>query len=117
MLLYIDGFFALLAVISTSVNVPLTIFARVLLVASVVGYVYGAWGIANQKKLGYQIAVAASFIPLLARTVATFSAGGPLQNLGFIFLGSGLIGALFEYGLIALLLHNQSREHVRIWFD
>ena len=117
MLLYIDGFFALLAVISTSVNVPLTVFARVLLVASVVGYVYGAWGIANQKKLGYQIAVAASFIPLVARTVATFSAGGPLQNLGFIFLGSGLIGALFEYGLIALLLHNQSREHVRIWFD
>jgi hypothetical protein len=42
---------------------------------------------------------------------------GLLGNLGFVFLGGNIINAIFEYALIALLLHPQSREHQKIWFD
>ena len=42
--------------------------------------------------------------------------GGILSRVGFIFLGGNVINALFEYALIALLLHPQSKDHQKIWF-
>ena len=52
--------------------------------------------------------------------------GGILGNLGWVLiqlggedprLVSNPINAVFQYVLIVLLLHSQSREHQRIWFS
>jgi hypothetical protein len=67
-------------------------------------------------KRGYQVAIFASFLPILGRVIAALLSGGILHRLGFIFLGGNIINALFEYALIALLLHPQSKEHQKIWF-
>jgi hypothetical protein len=117
-LLYFDAFYAFLDVISSRRGVmgP-SALGRLLLLLALGGYIYGAWGIANEKKQGYQVAVAASFMPLAARFISTLSFGGPLEHISYVLLGGGLIGALFEYALIGLLLHQQSREHQRVWFD
>ena len=118
-LLYFDAFWALLAILTTDANLVVgpTATGRIFRMATFAMFIYGAWGIANEKKMGYQVAVAAAFIPLASRVVDTFGAGGPLVNMGYVFLGGGIIGALFEYALIGLLLHTQSREHQKVWFD
>lgn len=70
--------------------------------------VAAGYGIANEKRWGYQLGVTMAFLPIVVR---------------FLFLGlDGIFGAnilslMFEIVLIALLLHPQSREHQRIWFS
>lgn len=110
-LLYFDAFWMLVGVLTGQ---GLGLLGLVVLA----GYVYGAAGIASGLKLGYRVAVVVSFLPLALRILISLGRiGGLLDNLGFVLFGSGLIGALFEYALIALLLHPQSREHQKIWFD
>ena len=118
-LLYFDAFWAVLGFLTVAVNrsVQFSFFGRIIVLGSIAGYIYGAWGIANEKKVGYQVAIAASFLPIAARLVDTLSAGGPLSHLGYILIGGNLINAMFEYALIVLLLHTQSREHAKIWFS
>jgi hypothetical protein len=118
-LLYIDAFWAILRFLSVSVNsvVAFTFVGRIIAVASIGGYLYGAWGIANERRLGYQVAIAASFLPLASRIVDTFGAGGPLQHLSYILTSGNIINVMFEYALIVVLLHSQSREHTKIWFS
>ncbi|MFV0317496.1 MAG: hypothetical protein ACK5O2_11135 [Microthrixaceae bacterium] len=118
-LLYFDAFWALLDFLSVAANprVQYTFVGRVVALASIAGYVYGAWGIANEKRLGYQVAIAASFLPLASRVINTLPVGGPLTNLGYIFTGGNIISVMFEYALIVLLLHTQSREHAKVWFN
>jgi len=105
-LLYFDAFWMLLGVFT---GVGLGPFGLLALAA----YVYGAYGIANEKKLGYQIAVVASFIPLAIRLVI-FLTGR--ESISFVLFSSSILNVLFEYALIALLLHPMSREHQKIWF-
>ena len=105
-LLYFDAFWMLLGAFT---GVGLGVLGLVALAA----YVYGAYGIANEKKLGYQIAVVASFIPLAIRLVI-FLTGR--ESIGFVLFSSSILNVLFEYALIALLLHPMSREHQKIWF-
>ena len=68
----------------------------------------GAYGIANEQKWGYSLAVVASVIQVLLLFgyfgSATITALGPLIDL--IFFGA----------LVALLLHPMSRDYQRIWF-
>ncbi len=68
----------------------------------------GAYGIANEKKWGYSVAVAASFLQIVLLFAwagsSTLTALGPLLDL--IFYGA----------LVALLLHPMSRDYQRIWF-
>lgn len=118
-LLYIDAFWAILRFLSVSVNsvVAFTFVGRIIAVASVFGYLYGAWGIANERRLGYQVAIAASFLPLASRIVDTFGVGGPLEHLNYILTSGNIINVMFEYALIVVLLHSQSREHTKIWFS
>jgi hypothetical protein len=74
------------------------------------GYVAGGYGIANERRWGYQVAVGVAFSPFI---------------LGYLVIGwrgvfpttfSGLLSVAFDILLIALLLHHQSREYQRIWF-
>ena len=75
-----------------------------------VGFVLavGAYGIANEQKWGYTVAVGASVLQILLLLAwagsATFTELGPLLDL--IFYGA----------LVALLLHPMSRDYQRIWF-
>jgi hypothetical protein len=75
----------------------------------IVGFVAGAFGIANEKKWGYFVGLAAAslrVVLLLAR-----------PGLSTIFGDFGLLlGFMFDVALVALLAHPQSREYQKIWF-
>ncbi len=73
----------------------------------------GAYGIANSQRWGYKLAVACSGLEVTLIVLL------PLLYLGFDrLLDIGfLIFILFPVALFCLLLHPESREHQRIWFD
>jgi hypothetical protein len=128
-LLYIDGVFTLLAVIDRS-GVEGYIIRRfglgIFIALGVVAlYAFGGLLMANDRRLGWRLAVAASFSPFVLNilgtrsALSTFAFGSPVgiydHITGRIFGGS-TIGLIFNVALVALLLHPQSREHQRIWF-
>ena len=92
MLLYLEGVFSMIR------------GSKVLLLLGLL-MLPSAYLIANDKKVGWQMAVAVSSLAVLAR----------IQIYG---LDSRLMLALlFPCVLLALLLHPMSREHQRIWFE
>lgn len=89
-------------------------------IVALAAYVYGAYGIANEQKRGYQVAVAASFLPLALRAVL-FATGAIIEpgrqaDLAYVVFSTSILNVIFEYALIGLLLHPMSREHQKIWF-
>ena len=96
---YIDAVFGLIfGVISTSVIVALLV---------IVGLGAGGFGIANEKRWGYVLAVIAAILQL----------GSLLVIFGFdVFRGTIIINLIFDAALVALLLHPMSRDYQRIWF-
>ena len=111
-LLYFDAFWAALGILSVGLdpNLQLAFLGRVFSFAALGTSLYGAYGIANEKKRGYQVALVAAFLPFVVPLVS----GGSIVQ---ILLPGGVINAIFVYALVALLLHTQSREHQRIWFS
>jgi len=100
LLCYIDAAFGLLfGVVAQSVIVGLFIIA---------GLAAGGFGIANEKKWGYALAVAAAVVQIGALLaifgVKTFTNINLLLSFGF------------DAALVALLLHPMSRDYQRIWF-
>jgi L-asparaginase/Glu-tRNA(Gln) amidotransferase subunit D len=73
----------------------------------VVGLGAGGFGIANDKRWGYAMAVGGSILQVLL--VAVVYNGGVFEN-------GSVIGLLFDVALVALLLHPMSRDYQRIWF-
>lgn len=73
----------------------------------IAGLAAGGMGIANEKKWGYSVAVAAAVIQL-AFFVLVFG----LDVLGFPLI----LTLMFDTVLVVLLVHPQSREYQRIWF-
>jgi uncharacterized membrane protein (DUF2068 family) len=71
-----------------------------------------AFGIANEKRWGYLLGITAAVIGLLPFGLYLLSNG-----VGSIFSLSLLINLLFPVALFALLVHPQSREYQRIWFN
>jgi hypothetical protein len=67
----------------------------------------GAFGIANEKKWGYAVAVGGA----LLQVVLLFAVFGSA-----VFTTTVVISFLFDAALVALLLHPMSREYQRIWF-
>lgn len=72
------------------------------------GLAAGGYGIANEKKWGYSIAVAASVLQVLY-VLAIYGT----TTFTDIF---ALLNFLFDAALVALLLHPMSRDYQRIWF-
>ena len=68
------------------------------------------WGCANERKWGYQLAVAAALIPFLF----LFISNSPDEIIDNIL--EVLILFAFDILLVALLLHPQTRTYQRIWF-
>jgi len=62
----------------------------------------GGYGVANERKWGYHVALVASVLPLVLLVAAGFS--------------GGIFYVLFEVALVALLLHPMSRRYYKIWF-
>jgi hypothetical protein len=98
MLCYIDAVFG---VLSIGVYGPLMILV-------IGGLSAGGFGIANEKKFGYAVAVAAAVgqVLLLFNRFGTDALTSP----------SPLVSLLFDGALVALLLHPMSRDYQRIWF-
>jgi hypothetical protein len=92
------GFGLLFGVIATSV---------ILALVTIAGLAAGGFGIANEKKWGYGVAVVAAILQF----------GMLIAVAGSEVLGFPLILSLgFDAVLVALLLHPESREYQRIWF-
>jgi xanthine/uracil permease len=92
---YIEAFFNLI-----------TLYGPLIMIAF--GLAAGGYGIANEKKWGYALAVGSAVLQVLLilnwYRGDTFTSVGPLLN--FLFAGA----------LVALLLHPMSRDYQRIWF-
>ena len=94
MLLYLNAvFFALSGLLLSPYGLPL-----------IVGQAAGAYGIANERKWGYVLAVVMAVAPLA------------LIILHRSLFGVSLLTLMFEVALVALLVHPQSREYQRTWF-
>ncbi len=115
-LLYFNAFWDVLAVFTGGVMG--SALGSLLLLVSLAANVFGAYGIANEMKRGYQVAILASFLPFIVRVLIVLQVGASLTgNLSFILLPGGIISAIFVYALVALLLHTQSREYQKVWFS
>lgn len=79
--------------------------------AFVAGLVASGYGIANEKKWGWYLGIGLAIFELLPY-VLSFT--GVLS--GILRSPLALIGILFIVVRLALLLHAQSRDYVRIWF-
>ena len=73
-----------------------------------IGLGAGGFGIANDKRWGYAVAVGAAILHVMA-----WLAFYGLDVLGF----PQVISFGFAVLLVALLVHPHSREHQRIWFE
>jgi hypothetical protein len=73
----------------------------------VLGLAAGGFGIANEKKWGYGVAVGAAVLQ-----VALLLALVGADVLGFPWI----ISLIFDGALVALLVHPMSRDYQRIWF-
>ena len=120
-LLYINGVFAFLYEV-VGARAGASALIRLLFVAAVGAYVFGAYGIANGRKLGWQLGVAAAFSPFVLRFIdiqlsfGYFSMSEKVRyTLGLY--GGGFLSTIFDIALIALLLHPMSRNHQKIWFS
>lgn len=80
-----------------------------LLLLPIAGQVLGAFGIANDSKGGYRVAV---LFPALTVGWTIYLVARYHHGVNF-----GTILTFMTYvALLALLLHQQSREYARIWF-
>jgi hypothetical protein len=70
-----------------------------------IGLVVGGFGVANEKKWGYALAVATAVLQILV-----------LVAFGGLGTFSGLIALAFDVLLVVLLVHPLSRSYQRIWF-
>ena len=75
-----------------------------------VGLIAGAFGIANEKRWGYLLGIVSAFAPLV------ITGYGLVSGRVDAAFGSLFIGLMFDIALVALLLHQSSREYQRVWF-
>jgi hypothetical protein len=74
-----------------------------------VGGAGAAYLLANEKKIGYYLAIAVAALPLVAKLLLMVRFKVGLFDFPLVTLA-------FEIALLALILHTQSRNYVRLWF-
>ena len=103
-LLYFDAVFAVLyGAIFSPLGLLLT-----------AGYVAGGFGIANERRWGYTVAVIVAALALLPWVLELFQDPGGFMDA---LVSMAAINLMFSIALLALLLHPQSRDYQRIWFS
>ena len=103
MLAYLNSVFTILNINFLGV---VSEFGAPLLFVVAAAQAAGGFGVANEKKWGYLLAVSACALILLARFIVVVKVGIDLSIIGLMFSGA----------LLALLLHKQSRDYRKIWF-
>jgi hypothetical protein len=119
-LLYLNGFFALIGFMDKSDWIG---FARVdkgalgslIGLVVVASFIAGGYLMANDRRIGYRLALVAAFSPFALRIWILWSYPG-FSAIDKV-TGNDTIGFIFEAALCALLLHPQSREHQRLWYS
>jgi len=119
-LLYLNGFFALIGFMDKSDWIG---FARVdkgalgslIGLVVVASFIAGGYLMANDRKIGYRLALVAAFSPFALRIWILWSYPG-FSAIDKV-TGNDTIGFIFEAALCALVLHPQSREHQRLWYS
>jgi hypothetical protein len=96
MMLYITGAFDLLSGLTWSPIFLLVGGAKI----------FGGHGIANEKKVGYQVAVGAVIVSVVL-SLWILTVGEPVF---------ALIGLAIRVWVLTLLLHDTSRGYARTWF-
>jgi uncharacterized membrane-anchored protein len=108
-LLYINGFFAFANFVDSRMELGYIrrffTFGPVYGLVVIAVHVLGGLLMANERKIGFKIAIAASFTPFLSNLIVYRS-----------LIGVSFLGSIFDIALIALLLHTQSRSHQKVWF-
>lgn len=99
MLCYLDAAFGLLGALGGG--------ASLLGLLMVFGLGFGGYGIANEKKWGYGLAVAAAILQVVV--LLAFARSD-------VFKFPLILTLFFDGALVALLLHPMSRDYQRIWF-
>jgi len=116
-LLYINGFFALVELVDGGGVLHYFrvryAFGFIFGLAIVAAYVLGGFLMANERKLGWRVAVGAAAAPFVLTFIAYSQIGASLR---FRIFGASLVSFAFDVAVLALLLHPQSREHQRIWY-
>lgn len=74
----------------------------------IAGSVAAGYGIANERKWGYFLALVLAVLGLLDYAVVLARGGN--------VIGTDPIGLMFAIAQFALLVHPQSRDYQRIWF-
>lgn len=97
-LCYIQAVFGFIFPIATSIIAGLAI---------AVALGIGGFGIANEKRWGYAVAVVGAVFQVIM-LVAVFGSN--------VLTSTAVINLMFHGALVALLLHPMSREYQRIWF-
>jgi hypothetical protein len=85
----------------------LEIWGQLVSFAGLVGSAVAGFGIANEKRWGYNLALVVSAAEVLALVSIIFG----YDAEGFF------LSLMFAVALVALLLHPQSREYQKIWFS
>lgn len=78
-------------------------FGSLLGIGLAVALGFGAYGIANEKKWGYSLAIVAAVVNALLPFL--------------VFGGVNILTLIFDVALVILLLHPMSRDYQRIWFS
>jgi hypothetical protein len=85
-------------------------FALVVILVFVASAAFGAYGIANERKWGYRLGIAAVVLRLLPNAWYLMHHFNALFNVWF------LLDVVFPVALLLLLVHPMSRDYERIWF-
>lgn len=126
-LLYLNGFFALMSIFDETGYLGYIRFrfgvGLLVDLAVVAFHVLGGLLMANDRRLGYRLALVAAFSPFALRSLAMADLRTHFDlSISFVDfvvgkpLGGGFVTVVFDVALVALLLHRQSRDHQRIWY-
>ena len=118
-LLYLNGFFAFVGFLGSNSWIGIArsekgILGALVGMAVIASYVLGGFLMANDRRLGYRLALVGAFSPFALRIWILWEYDFGLFDM---ITGNDLIGFLFDVALCALLLHSQSREHQRLWYS
>ena len=83
-------------------------FGFIIGLAALVAFAVAGFGIANEKRWGYNLGIGVSALETLSIVKLIFDSG---DALGFS------ISLMFAIAVVALLLHPQSRDYQQIWFN
>lgn len=117
-LLYLDGAFAVIDYLDRnnlySAWTRLE-FGGILSLVACLSYIAGGFLMANEKKIGYYLAIFAAFSPFILRLLIRIEFPNSI-SLRWVITQSNTIGFLFDVALCALLLHPMTRKHAKTWF-